>query len=63
MIQQTHDLVKSTAETVTGVGLILTPWWVQFLTDVGFLAVVIAQIAGAIIGAIGVYKVLQNLRQ
>lgn len=62
MIQQTQDLIKSSAETAVGVGLILTPYWAQLLTDIGIIAAVIAQIAGAVIGAIGVYKMLQSLR-
>lgn len=63
MMGRTYAIIKSSAETVAGVGLLFTPYWGQLLMDIGLIASVLAQVAGAIIGAIGVYKVLQNLRQ
>ncbi|MCK9992204.1 MAG: hypothetical protein Dbin4_00724, partial [Alphaproteobacteria bacterium] len=37
------QIIKSTAETAAGIGLLFTPYWSQLLTDIGFAASIMAQ--------------------
>lgn len=56
-----HDETpRAVAETVVGVGLLFTPFWAQLLADVGLVASVVAQVAGAILGVYGVYRLLKD---
>lgn len=57
------QIIKSTAETAAGIGLLFTPYWSQLLTDIGFAASIMAQISGAIIGLIGVCKIVKSIRE
>lgn len=63
MQDQTPQLIRSAAETAVGAGLVLTPWWAQFLTEVSLMASAVAQITGAAIGLYGVYRLLKDFHQ
>ena len=55
-----NETPRAVAETVVGAGLLFTPLWAQLLTDVGLVASVVAQVAGAILGVYGVYRLLRD---
>lgn len=63
MMGRTYEIIKSSAETVAGVGLLFTPYWGQLLLDIGLIASVLAQVAGAIIGVYGVYRIIKATSQ
>ena len=58
-----YQLIKSSAETVAGVGLLFTPYWGQVLTEVSMIASALAQIFGAVIGAYGVYRIFRVMKE
>lgn len=60
MQEQTPQMARSAVEATVGAGLFLTPWWAQFLLDVGAVASVVAQVTGAIIGVYGVYRLVKD---
>ena len=63
MQDQTPHLIRSASETVIGTGLVLTPWWAQFLSEVSLMASAVAQITGAVIGVYGVYRLIKEFRK
>ncbi len=48
------------AQTLTGVVLVTTPFWADFLTTVNIVAGAIAAICGAILGVTGVWRLLRR---
>ena len=58
MIDQSQQTIKTVTQAVGGIGLILTPWWAQFLADISFLASVIATTSGAVIGMVTVWRMI-----
>lgn len=60
MIEQSQQTIKTAVQTASSIGLILTPWWAQFLADVSFLASVIATTSGAVIGMVAVWRILKG---
>lgn len=60
MIEQSHETAKVAAQAASSIGLLLTPWWAQFLADVSFLASVLATTSGAIIGMVTVWRIFKG---
>ena len=60
MIDQSPQTIKTVTQAVGGIGLLLTPWWAQFLADVSFLASVIATTSGAVIGMATVWRIFKG---
>ena len=50
------------AHAATGVVLLTTPFWANFLTTVNIVAATIASLCGAIVGLIGVWRILRRKR-
>jgi hypothetical protein len=47
-------------QTITGVVLVTTPFWADFLTTVNIVAGAIAAVCGAILGVTGVWRLMRR---
>jgi predicted phage tail protein len=50
------------AQTATGVVLLTTPFWANFLTTVNIIAATIASLCGATVGLVGVWRIVRRKR-
>ena len=50
------------AQTATGVVLLTTPFWAEFLYTVNIIAATIASLCGATVGLIGVWQIVRRAR-
>jgi hypothetical protein len=50
------------AQTATGVVLLTTPFWAEFLYTVNIIAATIASLCGATVGLIGVWRIVRQKR-
>ena len=55
-------IVAAYVQTATGVVLLTTPFWAQFLYTVNIIAATIASICGAIVGLAGVWRIMRGRR-
>ena len=49
-------------QTATGVVLMTTPFWMQFLYTVNIVAATIASLCGAFVGLAGVWRIVRGHR-
>jgi hypothetical protein len=54
----TADYTRATA----GIVLMTTPFWVHLLTTINLVAAAIASVCGAMIGLVGVWRILRRQR-
>jgi predicted phage tail protein len=50
------------AQTATGVVLMTTPFWAEFLYTLNIVAATIASLCGATVGLIGVWRIVRQKR-
>jgi hypothetical protein len=50
------------AQTATGVVLLTTPFWSEFLYTVNIVAATVASLCGAIVGLLGVWRIVRRTR-
>lgn len=50
------------AQTATGVLLLTTPFWSEFLYTVNIIAATVASLCGATVGLIGVWQIVRRKR-
>jgi hypothetical protein len=50
------------AQTATGIWLMTTPFWAEFLYTVNIIAATIASLCGATVGLIGVWRIIRQKR-
>jgi predicted phage tail protein len=50
------------AQTATGVVLLTTPFWAEALYTVNIVAATVASLCGAVVGLIGVWRILRQKR-
>lgn len=50
------------AQTATGIWLMTTPFWAEFLYTVNIIAATIASLCGATVGLIGVWRIVRQKR-
>jgi hypothetical protein len=50
------------AQTATGVVLLTTPFWAEFLYTVNIVAATVASLCGAAVGLIGVWRIVRHRR-
>jgi hypothetical protein len=49
-------------QTASGIVLLTTPFWTQFLYTVNIVAAAIASICGAVMGLVGVWRIFRGGR-
>lgn len=50
------------AKTATGVVLLTTPFWAEVLYNVNIVAATVASLCGAVVGLIGVWRIIRQKR-
>ncbi len=50
----------ATVQAATGVVLLAAPFWAQFLYTVNIVAATIASVCGAIMGIVGVWRIVRG---
>jgi hypothetical protein len=50
------------AQTATGVVLLTTPFWAEFLYTLNIIAATVASLCGATVGVIGVWRIIRHKR-
>jgi len=50
------------AQTATGVVLLTTPFWANVLYTVNIVAATVASLCGAVVGLVGVWRILRRKR-
>jgi hypothetical protein len=50
------------AQTAAGVVLLTTPFWAQVLYTVNIVAATVASLCGAVVGLIGVWRIVRQKR-
>ena len=51
------------AQTATGIVLLTTPFWAEVLYDIDIVAATIASVCGAIVGLVGVWRIVRRKAQ
>jgi predicted phage tail protein len=50
------------AQTATGVVLLTTPFWANVLYTVNIIAATVASLCGAVVGLVGVWRIVRRQR-
>lgn len=62
IVNNQHNLVRIAAETTTGVALTSAPWWPHVIGEINLGLQFVSFLCGAIIGMVGVGKIIQRWR-